>query len=136
MKYIELITNAFRLRNVIDSSQVPDPEQGASAVMLLNQLMEELRVNGTDLQYIPIPFGQVGNDLTIPKYAEGGITAALAIRIVAGAAITPELQAQHDSGMGTILRKSMTANLQPPSMAHIPAGEAVRRRAGDDFYSG
>lgn len=134
MKYIELITDAYRLRNVIDASRVPDAEQGTVGVRLLNALMAELLADSVDLNYIPITYAQVSNDLTIPKHAEGAITAALAVRLVAGAAITPELQAQFDDGMATVLRKAIAAALQPPNMQHIPPGEAVRRRG--DFYSG
>lgn len=133
MKYIELITQAYRLRNVIDATRVPNADQGAAAVLLLNGLMAELLADNVDLQYIPITAAQVGNDLTIPKHAEGGITAALALRISAGGAVTPELQAQYDDGIGTILRKANAALLQPPSMQHIPQGEGVRKRVGDFF---
>lgn len=135
MKYIDLITDAYRLRNVIDTTQAPDPEQGVVAVRLLNTLMAELLADNVDLQYVPITYAQVGETLSIPTYAEGGITAALALRVVAGGTVTPELQVQYDDGMATILRKAIANALQPPNMAHIPAGEGTRRRRGD-FYSG
>lgn len=135
MKYIDLITDAYRLRNVIDTTQAPDAEQGTSAVRLLNNLMAELAADGVELQYVPITYAQVGDELTIPAYANGGITAALALRVVAGGSVTLELQRQYDDGMATILRKAMANALQPPNMQHIPAGEAVKLRLGD-FYSG
>lgn len=135
MKYIELITDAYRLRNVIDTTQSPDPEQGVVAVRLLNSLMAELLADSVDLNYVPIAYGDVGNNLTIPAYAEGGITAALALRLVAGGTVTPELQVQYDDGWATILRKAVANSLQPPNMDHLPAGEGSRRRRGD-FYSG
>lgn len=134
MTYLDLITNAYRLRNVIDTTQAPDAEQGVTAVALLNQLMAELLADGVNLQYVPITFAQVAGTIGLPLYAEGGITAALALRVVAGGAVTPELQIQFDSGMATILRKAMGAELQPPNFDHIPAGSGVRRRG--DFYSG
>jgi hypothetical protein len=135
MTYLELITDAYRLRNVIDVTQVPDPEQGVVGVRLLNSLMSELLADSVDLNYVPISYAQVAEVLTIPTYAEGGITANLALRIVAGGAVTPELQLQFDSGMATIMRKSIANSLQPPSMQHVPQGEGSKRRIGD-FYSG
>lgn len=135
MKYIDLITDAYRLRNVIDTTQAPDPEQGVSAVRILNSLMAELLADSVDLQYVAITYAQVGDTLTIPTYAEGGITAALALRLAAGGTVTPELQTMYDGGMSTILRKAIEAGLQPPSLQHIPPGDAIRRRVGD-FFTG
>jgi hypothetical protein len=135
VKYIDLITNAYRLRNVIDTTQAPDAEQGTTAVTLLNQMMAELLADSVDLQYVPITYAQVGDDLTIPVYAEGGITAALAMRLRAAAPISLELEAQASGGMSTILRKAIANSLQPPSMQHVPQGEGTRRNRGD-FYSG
>lgn len=134
MTYIELITHAYRLRNVIDTTQAPDAEQGVVAVRLLNSLMAELLADSVDLQYVPITYAQVGETLTIPTYAEGGITAALALRLVAGGTVTPELQVQYDDGMATILRKAIANSLQPPNMEHLPPGEGQRRRG--NFFTG
>src|SRR5687767_3917875 len=120
MKYIELIIDAYRLRNVIDSNQVPDAEQGVSAVPLPNTLMAELVADDVNLNDVPSQFAEVGETLTIPAYAGGGMTAALALRIIAGGSVTPELQVQYDDGMATILRKSVANSLQPPNMQHIP----------------
>lgn len=135
MKYIDLITDAYRLRNVIDMNQAPDAEQGTSAVRLLNNLMAELLADSIELQYVPITYAQVGDELTIPGYANGGITAALALRVVAGGAVTLELQRQYDDGMATIMRKAIANSLQPPNMQHIPTGDADRRALGDFFSS-
>lgn len=135
MKYIDLITDAYRLRNVIDMNQAPDAEQGTTAVRLLNNLMAELLADSVDLNYVPITYAQAGNELTIPAYANGGITAALAIRVIAGGTVTVELQNQYDDGMATILRKAVANSLQPPNMQHIPIGEGVKRRLGD-FFTG
>lgn len=136
MTYIDLITDAYRLRNVIDTTQAPSAEQGVTAVRLLNSLMAELLADSVNLNYTPITAAQVGDTLGIPSYAEGGITAALALRIVAGGTVTPELQVQYDDGIATIMRKAVAASLQPPNFAHIPAGEGSRGRGGGDFFSG
>lgn len=135
MTYLELITDAYRLRNVLDTTQAPDAELGTAALRLLNSLMAELLADGVELQYTPIAYSEVANVLGIPDYALGGITANLSTRVVAGGALTPEVQKQLDDGMATILRKAVNAKLQPPNMRHIPAGDADRGRLGD-FLNG
>jgi hypothetical protein len=96
--------------------------------------MAELLADNVNLQYVPISAAQVGDTIGLPTWAQGGITAALALRLVAGGAVTLELQRQYDDGMATIMRKAMAGLLQPPNMQHIPAGEAIRPRG--DFFTG
>lgn len=127
MKYIELITNAYRLRNVIDTTQAPDAEQGVAAVTLLNQIMAELESDGVRLQYAPITFAQVNDTIGIPAYAEGGITALLASRFIAAAPVGEELAKQLKDGMDTIMRQAMKDQLSAVSMDHVPTGEANRQ---------
>lgn len=126
MTYLELITNSYRLRNVIDENESPSAEQGVAAVTVLNQLMAQLEGDGILLQYAPIAAAGLSDTLTIPRYAEAGITAALAERLVAGAPLSPELQVQLESGMDTILRQATKDQLTANNMAHVPAGEGER----------
>jgi hypothetical protein len=125
--YLELITNAYRLRNVIDENDGPSAEQGVAALTILNQMMEEWQASDVCLQYVPIDAADLGTDITIPKYAESGVTAALAIRLVAGGTLTPELQGQFQTGYGVILRKAVQDGLPANKFDHIPAGSARRR---------
>lgn len=126
MTYLDLITAAYRLRNVIDESETPSAEQGVAAVDVLNEMMAELEADGVNLQYIAITADQVDDDITIPDYARAGVKAGLAIRLAAGGTITPELQSQADMGYSTILRRTVGAQLTPANLDHIPAGAGSR----------
>lgn len=128
MTYLDLITAAYRLRNVIDENESPSAEQGVAALTTLNQMMAEWEADGVILQYIPIAASDLSADLMIPDYAHSGVTAGLAIRVAAGGAITPELQSQADMGYGTIVRRAVSASLPPANMDHVPAGEASGTR--------
>src|SRR5262245_54673389 len=103
MTYLDLITDAYRLRNVIDENEAPSAEQLVEGVRLFNQMMAAWLADGIDLQYIPVAAADIANTLTLPDYAQMGVTANLAVRVVAGGTITPELQAQADTGYQTIL---------------------------------
>lgn len=129
MTYIELLTNAYRLRNVIDENESPSAEQGVAGLAVLNQLMAELEADNIVLQYAPAQASGLSEQLTIPAYAEAGITAKLAERLVAGAPLSPELEAQLTSGMETILRQATKDQLTANNMAHVPSGEGRRRTA-------
>lgn len=127
MTYLDLITAAYRLRNVIDENESPSAEQGVAALNALNQMMAEWESEGVCLQYIPIAASELSSDLTLPLYAHAGITAALAVRLVSGGTVTPELRSQVENGYGAIVRRAVQDGLPAQGMQHIPTGEANRR---------
>lgn len=127
MTYLDLITDAYRLRNVIDENETPSAEQGVAGARIFNQLMAVWLADGIDLQYIPIEAAGLSDTLTLPDFAEMGVTASLAVRLMQGGPITPELQAQSDSGYDTILREAVKAKLTTQNMEHVPRGEGSRR---------
>jgi len=117
------------MRNVIDENAAPSPEQGVTGVTLLNQLMALWLADGINLQYESINAADLQNDINIPEYAEMGVTANLATRLVAGGTLTPELGAMASTGYDTILRIALNAKISEPiSMRHIPKGSAQYRR--------
>lgn len=123
---IQLIGDALRLINVINEVETPSAEQGATALRVLNQMMEQWEEEGLKLQY----FKQTSTSADFPcaAYTEPAVTAGLAIRLAPffGASVSPELAAQFDSGYQTILRKAINAALQPVDMSHLPLGEGTR----------
>jgi len=131
MKYIELITDAYRLRNVIDEYETPSPEQGLFALRKLNQMCAVWKATGVDVQYFPTD--NVQDTLTIPDWAEMGVTASLAIAIAAGAAITPELEKMHEDGMRAINNKTIGAELGEEVSTALPCAEGQRPK-GDFRY--
>ena len=120
MTYLDIITRAYRLRNVIDANEEPNAEQGVEGLNTLNDMMAQWLADGVDLQYIPIEPAALADELTIPDYSRAGVTAHLAIRLAAGAAITPELQAQAESGYTTITNRTVANALGAVRLDHVP----------------
>lgn len=131
MKYLDLITDAFHLRNVIDEDAVPDAGPAASALRKCNQMFAEWRAKGINLNYFATD--TLNDTLTIPDWAESGATAQLAIRLAAGAAITPELTLMADEGMKTIRTKCLV--MPEADMSDMPRGDGQSPR-GDFFRAG
>lgn len=123
---IQLIGDALRLINVINEIETPSAEQGATALRVLNQMMEEWEECGIKVQYYAQTSTSV--DFPCPAYTESAVTAALAIRLAPffGASVSPELAAQYDIAYSSLLRKAMNAKLQPVDMSHLPLGEGTR----------
>ena len=133
MTNIELITQSFRLLNVIDENEAPSAEQGVQGLALLNQMMESWEEEGVKLQY----YEQTDQDATFPSapYTHKGVIGKLAEALAAhyGISMTQEAAIQADDGYAVILRKSISAQLQPADMSHLPQGS---NRSGFDIESG
>lgn len=118
----DLIADSLRDIGVIAETETPSPEQGATALRQLNQMIEEWEESEIRLEY----FAQTSLSETcpIPAYAEGGITAMLAVRLapVYGATVSAELAKKADDGMTLITRKAMHEKLKPVR-ADRPLGE-------------
>lgn len=131
MKYLDLITDALRLRNVVDEDSTPDPAPAQAALRKCNQMFATWRALGINLNYFSTD--KLTDTLTIPDWAEQGATAQLAIRVAAGAAITPELQLMADQGMAAIRTKCL--EMPEADMADMPSGTG-QHRSGDFFNGG
>lgn len=120
---IQLIGDALRLVNVINEVETPSAEQGATALRVLNQLMEEWEECGIKVQYYEQTSTSV--NFPCPAWTESAVTSALAIRLAPffGASVSPEVAAQYDMAYSALLRKAMNAKLQPVDMTHLPVGE-------------
>lgn len=119
MKYLDLVTDALRLRNVVDEDSTPDPGPAQAALRKCNQMFATWRALGINLNYFSTD--KLTDTLTIPEWAEQGATAQLAIRVAAGAAITPELQLMADEGMAAIRTKCL--EMPEADMSGMPRGE-------------
>lgn len=131
MKYLDLITDAYRLRNVIDEQQSPSPEQAKDALKRLNQMCATWKARGIDIGYFSTNL--VTDTLTIPEWAEQGVTAHLAIRIAAGGSITPELSTLAQEGYDTICIATVGKTLGEVDAA-LPVAEGQRGRG--NFFNG
>lgn len=132
MKYLELITDAFRLRNVIDENEAASPEQAKGALRKLNQMAAVWKANGIDIQYVAAD--DLNATLTIPDWAEQGVTGQLAITLAAGGTITPELDKMARDGWAAIQNMTIGKALAVPVDSILPPDESQRQRG--DFYNG
>jgi hypothetical protein len=132
LKYLDLITDALRLRNIIDENQTASPEQALDGLRKLNQMCAAWKARGIDIQYFPT--NSLSDTLTLPDWAEQGVTAQLAIRFIAGAPISDAVAIQAREGMDTIRTKTIGRDMGEPIDSTLPAGEADRRRGG--FFNG
>lgn len=123
MTNIELITQAYRLLNIIDENESPSAEQGVLGLTLLNQMMESWEEEGVKLQY----HEQTSQSETFPcaPYTIKGVVGKLAETLAAhfGVPVTPEAARYADDGYTVILRKVISNALGPVDMSHLPQGE-------------
>lgn len=75
----QVITDALRWINVCRETETPSPEQFATGVRCLNQMMAEWEIDGGALGYIPI--GTPTDVLPLPDGAVRGVTLHLAIAL-------------------------------------------------------
>lgn len=132
MTNIELITQSYRLMNIIGETETPSAEQGALGLVLLNQMMSAWEVDDVYLQY----FRQTDQQANFPcaPYTEKGVAGKLAEAISGhyGIAMTPEAAKQAADGYDVILRKAIYSTMEERDMSHLPQGEGSSARG--DFY--
>lgn len=75
----DVITDALRWINVCRETETPSPEQFATGVRTLNQMMAEWAIDGGALGYVPI--GVPTDVLPLPDGAVRGVTYHLAIAL-------------------------------------------------------
>lgn len=119
----ELIRDALGLIAVLSEVETPSAEQGAHALRILNQMMEQWEEEGVNLQYHAQT--STADTFPCPPYCEAGVAASLAIRLAPsyGATVSPELGVQADMTYQTILRKSINKTMEPADLSHLPLGE-------------
>lgn len=134
MKYLDLITDAYRLRNVLDENETPSPEQAKTGLRRLNQMCAAWKANGLDIQYFATD--KLSDVLTIPDWAEIGVTAQLAVRLPAAAPIDDGLALMAKDGLDTIRSKTTGKAMGQPieSSDVLPCGEGDR--GFGDFWHG
>lgn len=123
---LDLFKDALRLLNVINETETPTAEQGATCLRAMNQMLEQWEEDDIKLQY----YEQSSTSATFPcpAYCEPGVIAALAIRLAPyfGASVSTELAALYDVGWSTICRKAMNSLLPEARMDHLPGPNGRR----------
>jgi hypothetical protein len=130
---LEVIEVSLKLLGVIGQSETASDEQGAGALVALNQMLERwAAVDGIELGY----FAQTStaDDCPIPAWAEQGVQSKLAQRLTADypSNSAPAWVANdEENGYSSILRKSTHENMKPQDMRHMPSGSG--HLSGDDY---
>ncbi|MGH6631730.1 MAG: hypothetical protein ACREB0_00095 [Sphingopyxis sp.] len=134
MKYLDLITDACRLRNIVDENETPSPEQAKTALRLLNQMCAAWKARGLDIQYFSTD--KLTDTLTIADWAEAGVTAQLAVRLTAASPVSDSLALMAKDGIDTIRSKTTGTAMGEPidTCGVLPSGEGDARRG--DFFNG
>jgi hypothetical protein len=111
-----LIEGALRDIGVIAETQPASPEQGATGIERLNQLMVSQAVAGIEIGY----FAQRVADLTtacpIPPWAERGVRSWLALELLTvypSTMVSPILQDDERNGIAIIRRVCVLQKLRP-----------------------
>lgn len=126
---VSIIESSLRLIGVVGESQSASAEQGATALLVLNQLMESLVVEDVNLGY----FAQTSTTATcpIPAWAERGIISRLAKALLAiypTAVLSPDLMDDAQNGFAVIQRICFNQKNVALDASHLGLGEGYRRR--------
>jgi len=120
---IDLITRSLQKLTVISEIETPSAEQGADALMELNQMMAEWEEGGRRLDYFEQSL--TSDVCPIPAHAASVVICALAVRLAAdyGATVSQELAAQLVAGEERLLRILALRNLSEADMSNRPRAE-------------
>lgn len=122
---LELVRDALSLINVLGIGESAEPEQSEHALRKLNQLMEDWKEDGVDLQYHPQSMDDLAAECPIPADTELAVTHYLAIAIAPhyGKPLGPGLLSLADKYYGRLTRVAVTEQMKPASMSHLARGE-------------
>lgn len=120
---LAVVSSSLRLLGVIAAGETPDDNQGADALVALNQMLERWIEDGIDLGYS----AQTDLDSTcpIPSWAEQGVISKLSQRLMAdypSLQVHPWVLNDEENGFGTIRRKLLTEQIDPADMSHMGSG--------------
>jgi hypothetical protein len=62
---IQLLTDALRLVNIINSNQSPSAEQGIQALHVLNEMMADVQADGLQMGWYPIADADIATEAPI-----------------------------------------------------------------------
>lgn len=127
---VDLVRDALSLINVIGIGEAAEPEQSEHALRKLNQILEDWKEDGVDLQFYPQTMDDLASNCPIPPDAELAVTHYLAIAVAPhyGKPVSRELLALADRYYSRLTRVAVSEKLEPVDMSHMSRGE------GQDVY--
>ncbi len=122
---VQLVRDALSLINVIGVGEAAEPEQSEHALLKLNQILDDWKADGVDLQFYPQTMDDLASNCPIPSDSELAVTHYLAIAVAPhyGKPISPALMALAGKYYGRLVRVAMVEKQQPISMSQMPRGE-------------
>lgn len=122
----KIIDQALSKITVVEGGDEANATDSATALDLFNQMMHEGAFKSMDFNW----FTQdtLGDTAPIPKWAEGGIIAMLAVRCAPefNARISQELYDEAKDGKQLITNTLITQKLDNADMSHLPYGGRAR----------
>ena len=122
---LQLVRDALSLINVIGVGESVEPEQSEHALSKLNQILDDWKADGVDLQFYPQTMDDLASDCPIPSDSELAVTHYLAIAVAPhyGKQISPALISLAGKYYSRLVRVAMVEQQKPISMSHMPRGE-------------
>ncbi len=119
---LDIVTDAYRMVNIIPMQSAPSAELGSAGLRRLNSMLAFWASDGIDLGW----FSQ--DDLTADAPLDDavleGVTANLAVRLAgtAGVQAPPEVRQTALDAYSTLLRIAVVDSLEPADMTNLPVG--------------
>lgn len=115
----QIITDALRALRIVAEGEAATANQAEDALVALNRMLDSWTLNDIDLQY----FAQTdpSAQCPIPKWAERGVVASLAIELAAdyGVVATDALLLRAQGGFLGIANRSIRSKARPADMSHL-----------------
>ena len=126
---LDIITDAYRMVNVIPMTATPDSELGSTALRRLNDMLATWEQDGIDLGWFPQT--DQAAEAPLDDRAIEGVKANLAMILVGVAGLDPPpwVVRQATKTYDTLLRVAVVDQLTSADMSHLPQGSGI----GSDF---
>lgn len=124
MNVLDLVTGSLRDATVVGQTKTPSAEQGADAVIRLNQLMASLEEDGINLGYNPK--STTADTLALPDGEVVTIRALLTVSLcdTYGLPVPPVSGATAKAGYDRLLRKAIYSSMNETRTDNAPRGNA------------
>jgi hypothetical protein len=131
---LDVITDAYRMGNVIPMTQAPGSELGQAALRHLNDMLATWASDGIDLGWFPQT--ELADDAPVDDGVIAALKANLALILVGIAGLEPPtwVVRQATKTYDSLLRVAVVDRLEPADMSNMPLGDGAA--SGFDIDSG
>ncbi len=117
---LTIIRDALGLLGVLAEVETPSAEQGEHGLRILNEMMEQWRVDGVEVGQWPQ--NSVNDESPLGQYTLPAVKYQLAAALgpYYGKRLLPEDVARGERLYTQLVRDAMVAKMEPASMTHLP----------------